>query len=466
MLHDPRSKELFPRLTEIEVSRLLPRGRQVEFAPDAVIFKEGDLAAYFYVVLAGQVRVTKQVGSEETLLAIHEPGEFTGEISTIIGGASIATGRAIGPVRVLEIDPETFKHVLTDCSEGASVILSAMAGRAREVEDQLKQQEKLAALGRLSAGLAHELNNPAAAGRRAAQQLREMLATVQGRMLSLCEGLFPAAERRLLIEVQQAALDYLTCAPRLAALERSDREDALADWLDGQSVPEGWKFAPVLVSAGVDAQRLTVLADRFSPEAFSEGLNWLVETLTLTGLVDEVEKSTDRIAQLVKAIKSYTYMDQAPLQEIDIHDGLENTLTILHHKLKYGVTVHRDYAPDLPRILAYGSELNQVWTNLIDNAVFAMHGKGALTVRTSRLADSISVEIIDDGPGIPEDVRPRIFDPFFTTKGVGEGTGLGLDIARKIVVKRHGGEINVYSQPGQTRFAICLPIHRPDASRG
>ncbi|MBD2103017.1 ATP-binding protein [Leptolyngbya sp. FACHB-261] len=461
MLHDPSQDLLFPKLSPEELQRLSEHGQVVEFNSGDVLFSEGDPLYQFYVVLEGQVQVTKQVGGEEQTLVVHQPGEFTGEISMITGGPALATARSLGSSRVLEIKPDDFKRVLAECSQGAAVILAAMAERSRDVELQLRQKEKLAALGKLSAGLAHELNNPAAAGRRAAQQLREAISSVQARLLKVCEELFPDAQRQLLIEVQQEAMAYSTNAPRLDPLTQSDREDALSDWLDEHDIGRGWELAPVLVSAGVSEEKLTTLADQFSAEALTEALNWLIETLTLTSLVNEVEQSTSRISQLVKAIKSYSYMDQAPLQEIDIHDGLENTLTILNHKLKYGITLKREYAPSLPTVCAYGSELNQVWTNLLDNAIYAMGGKGEITIHTALELDQVVVEIADNGPGIPVDIQSRIFDPFFTTKGVGEGTGLGLDIARRIVVKRHHGELNVNSKPGRTCFQIRLPLRPP-----
>lgn len=463
MLHDPNEPSLFPQLTGEALERLREQGTEVELEPGETLFSEGDRDYQFFVVLEGEIRITKMVGNEETLLAIHEPGGFTGEISMLTGGPAIATGRAIGKARVLRIDSDKFRRLVVECPPVSRVVLSAMANRAMDVDAQLRQQEKMAALGRLSAGLAHELNNPAAAAGRAAGQIRESLRCLQILLLERDRG-FNSEERHVMIEVQQKALAEIAQRdekPQLDPVAQSDLEDAVTEWLEDHNVEDAWRLAPTLAAAGLGVDRLDEIAGRIGNESLACVLPWVEGLLNLADLVDQVEQSAARISELVASVKEYSYMDQAPEQEIDVHDGLESTLKMLSYKLrKGGVEIVKEYDRSLPKVCAHGSELNQVWTNLIDNAIDALKEKGGGTVklRTSRCHDDAMVEIIDDGPGIPSEAQRHLFEPFFTTKNVGEGSGLGLDIARRIVKVRHKGEIRFESKPGETCFEVRLPL--------
>jgi signal transduction histidine kinase len=459
MLHDPNEESLFPRLTGDILQQVVEVGTEVELQDGDVLFREGDQNYQFFVVLEGEVRVTKETGAEETLLAVHEQGEFTGEISMLTGGSAIATARAEGKARALRIEPDAFRRLIADCPGVARVVLTAMARRSSDVDAQLRHQEKLAALGKLSAGLAHELNNPASAAKRAAGQLRDTINALQSLVLAR-DRPFTDEERKVLAEIHHQALD---CAAKkdtvtLDPLEQSDLEDGVTTWLEDNNVQDSWRIAPVLVAGGIDAGRLEAMAAEIGADDLVGVLPWIEGVVNLADLLDQVEQSTGRISGLVKAIKEYSFMDQAAQQEIDLHDGLESTLKILGHKLRKGIDVVREYDRTLPRICAHGSELNQVWTNLIDNAIEAMEEKGTLTLRTSRQKDSAVVEIVDNGRGIPPQVQRRMFEPFFTTKGPGKGTGLGLDIARRIVKTRHKGDIRFESEPGKTTFEVWLPL--------
>ncbi len=325
------------------------------------------------------------------------------------------------------------------------------------VEEELRQSEKLSALGKLSAGLAHELNNPAAAAQRAAAQMSDHLADLESHAIRVSQYGLTRQQWDRLREHQEDE----PASSAKSALDLADVEDAISRWLADHGVDDGWKVAPGLVAAGMDEAALDALASNLPDESVADAVAWLSCSRSVKDLIGTVEMSTHSISELVAAVKQYSYMDRAPEQEIDVHDGIEGTLRILNHKLKQGPQLVREYDRNLPHIWVPAGELNQVWTNLIDNAIDAAGADGAVTLRTFRDGDALVVQVADDGKGIPVHVQSRIFDPFFTTKDVGEGTGMGLDVARRIVKKRCQGEIGFQSKPGDTRFWVRLPLKSP-----
>ena len=326
-------------------------------------------------------------------------------------------------------------------------------------EIMLRHSEKLASLGKISAGVAHELNNPAAAAQRAVAQLQNSITELEQAEFGLGQLNLSRAQLKAIEPHAQRIHERVKQPIFLDPLTRSDQEYAIESWLEDKGVEAAWELAPSLVNIGYTAAELSSLADSFTGEKFAGVIALLSRMYSSRNLLEEIGQATGRIVEIVKALKSYTYLDQAPIQSIDIHEGLNDTLVVLQSKLKRGIEVRRDYAPDLPRIDAFGSELNQVWTNIIDNAVDAMAGKGTIVLKTYQEDSWIVVEITDTGPGIPPEIRESIFDPFVTTKPPGEGTGLGLNISHHIIVQKHKGEIAVYSKPGETCFQVKLPIN-------
>ncbi|MBD2101219.1 ATP-binding protein [Leptolyngbya sp. FACHB-261] len=468
-----RQFPLFAKLSDSKLQWWAEHGEESWLEPGAILFKEGDPAEtmFFFVLLEGELQLTKQIGGSEVMIT-YQPGEFTGEIPILTGKPCGSTVRAVHPSRVLQISAESFKSLMLNCSPMRDIILPTMMQRLQDKEAMLWQREKMAALGKLSAGLAHELNNPAAAGRRAAEQLYETVQSLQSLALNLSAQAGASVPLDFFTELQQEALQRANTSLRLDPLAQSDQEEECSDWLSSSGIQNGWRLAPTLVRAGLNTTWLDSLAARIAAQSSNPAptlhcvLAWLEATLSTVSLLQEIEQSTSRISNLVSAVKSYSYMDQASVQEIDVHDGLESTMIVLGHRLKQGITVIREYDQSLPRFVAYGDELNQVWTNLIDNAIDAMQGRGQLRIRTAHENHCVLVEIADDGPGVPAEIQSRIFEPFFTTKGVGEGSGLGLDISYRIVVSRHRGDIRVVSCPGDTRFQVRLPlIVQPELNR-
>jgi signal transduction histidine kinase len=453
-----RKVQLFTELPEDDLKQLCQVVEEVHLPAGSELFAEGSLGDMAYVIEEGQVEIIKSSDGRNVQLAVRQPGEVIGEMALLESMPRNATGRALTDSVLLAISRQQLNGLLDASPSSARVMLHTVTQRLRSTELLLRQSEKMAQLGILTAGIAHELNNPAAAARRGAEQLRRAFAAMQQAQVRLNSLSLSAPQQAALLELDRLAGQRAAQPTGLDSLQRSDQESALEDWLDENAIANGWELAPQMAGLGYSPAELERLAGVFPGHQLAVVLGWLGITFTIYGLLEEIGQGATRISEIVKALKSYVYLDQAPVQAVDLHEGLDNTLVMLRSKLKVGVSVHRQYAADLPLIQAYGSELNQVWTNLIDNAVDAMDGKGEITIRTHQEKGYVVVEVEDNGPGIPETIQSKIFDPFFTTKPVGKGTGLGLNISYNIV-KKHQGEIKVVSHPGMTLFVVTLPLN-------
>lgn len=458
-----RQISVFADLPEDELAWLAERFEEAEIPAGAVYARPGDPLDHLMVILEGEFQMQRNDAPDRPPF-VARAGQVTGVLPYSRLTHYRGTGRAVLPTRVLRLHKDHFPEMLRRMPELGGRLVALMSDRIREAARLETQHEKLMALGKLSAGLAHELNNPASAARRAASGLLEALEAVRDASLRLTQHPLTHEQKEAIARFEMDAAHRLP-APSSNPIEASDREDRLTQWLEAHGVEEAWKLAPALAESCIETNELEALAGEIGTTVLGPVLNRSTKLLSIYGLVREIDNSTRRISELVAAVKEYSYLDQAPFKELDVHKGLDNTLLIFGHRLKRGVTVIRQYDPNLPRICAHGGELNQVWTNLIDNALYAMGDKGELRVRTACEPEGILVEIGDNGPGVPPEIQPRIFDPFFTTKGVGEGTGLGLDTVCRIV-RNHHGAVRLESQPGDTRFQVRLPLEQPVAARG
>ena len=437
---------------------LIKNGKSISLEAGQILIEENVPQEAFYIITDGEFEIIRKAEEKEVVLAVQGSGQILGEMSAIVDVPPTATVRAFRPSKVLKINREIFNQLLlNNPSAGMSLLRTAML-RLRNTEVMLNQREKLASLGTLAAGLAHELNNPAAAARRSSGQLRHTINDWLNSRLGMdALNLDPRLNDITMTRLRSDIVRHDHHGLGIDPMTRSDRESEVENWLEEHGMDDAWEYAPILVTFDWTPALLEDWCSEFEAAQIPVILRWLATGYIVHSLVDEILHSTERISEIVTAVKSYAYLDEAPKKEIDIHDGLESTLVILKHKLKQGITLQRDYDLNLPRIEAYGSELNQVWTNLIDNAIDATDGAGLLCLRTYQQDDQVVVDIGDNGPGIPPSVEQHIFEPFFTTKGPSKGNGLGLHVSYNIIQK-HRGKIVVKSQPGDTHFIVSLPI--------
>jgi signal transduction histidine kinase len=482
---------LFEKLTDDQLGWLCRQGYVEHFEP-GLLYTEGEPAECLYVLLDGALVMSRRVGADDVETGrTSNVGVYAGAFMAYLGDRVPQvynnSVRLTEPSRFFVLGADKFAQLMHDWFPMAVHLLEGLIFGSRSAQEAVGQRERLLALGSLSAGLTHELNNPASAAVRATAALRERVAGMRRKLALIAASPQKPMAIASLVGLQEEAAERVAKALSLSPLEASDREDALSDWLDEHGITNGWELAPVFVQAGLDTAWLDQVAATMEAEgpaayerhegpgaprgpappgerggALDGALRWLGYTVETELLMNEIADSVTRISSLVDAAKQYSQLDRAPFQVVDVHELLDSTLAMLAGKIGDGVTVVKDYDLGLPRIPAYPSELNQVWTNLIDNAVAAMDGHGTLTVRTARDSDKLLVEFADTGPGIPADIRDRIFEPFFTTKPVGQGTGLGLDISWRIVVNRHHGDLRAESVPRNTRLEVRLPLEPKD----
>ena len=452
--------ELFQKLPEFRLQWICDRAKEIKISKGEVLVAEGDTHRGFFIQLLGTMGITRISDGIPMPVGQHHAPAFFGEIQILTGDLVPVTLQAFTDCRLYEITSEDFLTILHECREFEKTVFQTVENRLRGLESFIRNREKMAALGTLAAGLAHELNNPTAAVIRSLQDL--IPAIVELERMNLVYGQRNVEEEHTAtwLQVREDGYEFLL-NNRLEPLTIMDREDALLDWLEDYGVKDAGKLVEPLAAANIQPALLDKLMSRWRDdptELRDMGIRWLALSFDVMMMIKSGLRGAERVSQLVKSMRSYSHLDRGAKQLIDVHQGIEDTLQLLTHKLKQGVTVKRVYGKDLPQIPAYGSELNQVWTNLLDNAIDAMDGKGSIEIATVSKSDRIVVKIIDTGTGIPLEIQSRIYEPFFTTKTVGEGTGLGLDVVRRIVENRHRGAISLESEPGRTCFIVCLPI--------
>ena len=454
-----RKVPYFSELPAADLKRLCAVVREVSLAAGDVLFVQGSPGDFAYVIKEGEVEISRLSDGREVPLAVRGQGEVIGEMALLEEAPRMAAARALTDSALVAIGRQQLDDLLASSPSAARAMLRTVMTRLRETEASLRQSEKMAQLGTLTAGMAHELNNPAAAALRGAEQLRAVVGDLLPAQAGVAALSLSPAQLSDVAGRMEAARRRAAQPEGLSALERGDRQEAIESWFEQRRMDGGDRVAAELAELGYDPAELEKLAGIYSEAQLARLLPLICAAYQADTLVDQIARGAREIAAIVKALKSYVYLDQAPVQDVDIHEGLENTLIILRHKLKTGVTVKRDYTTRLPRVPAHGSELNQVWTNLIDNAADALGGKGEITLRTRSVDSWVVVEVEDSGPGIPPEIQPKVFTLFFTTKPIGVGSGQGLNTAYN-VVRRHAGTIDFDSRPGRTVFTVRIPVSK------
>lgn len=448
---------LFTGLEDADLERLCQMISEVRLPAGSVLFTEGSQGDQAYIVKEGQVEIYKSANGRSVLLALIEPGEVIGEMSLLEAAPRSASGRARTDSTLLAIRYEQLDDLLNTSSSAARAILNTITARLRSNELVLRQSEKLAQLSTLTAGIAHELNNPSAAVRRSADLLKDEIARLQQAHRQLNQPHLSNDQIKILSSLGQMARERALRPTELDALVRSDLQYAIETRLEIAGVENPWELAPTLASIGLQPEHLDRLAAHFSGPQLSAAVTWISATYANFSLLEEICQGAGRINEIVLALKTYVYMDQSPVQNVAIQDSLERSLAPFVESLPSEVSLKREYTPDLPTVQASRSEIEQVWSHLVENAIDAVAGHGSIIVRTYLDNYWLVVEVEDDGPGIPESIQERIFSPFFTTKPVGKGAGLGLNMSYNIIQK-HGGEIKFFSRPKKTVFQVRLPV--------
>ena len=453
--------ELFQKLSGDRLNWICDRATKIDLARGDILVKEGEPHRGFFILTTGSVSITRFSEGVEMPIGQHHAPSFFGEIQIMTDDIVPVTLRALNNCQAYEITSEDFLELVHQCRDFERIVFQTVQKRVQGLQSFIQNREKMAALGTLAAGLAHELNNPAAAVVRSLKDITPALLELQRMNLVYGQRNIDEAHSERWFKIRDDGYDFIA-NDRSDPLTMMDREDALLDWLENYGVAEAWKLAEPLAAGNVEPQQLDELMERWredTTELRDMGLRWLALSFEVMTMIQSGLKGAERVSELVQSMRSYSHLDRGAKQEVDVHQGLEDTLQLLSHKLKQGVKIKRTYDRSLPKILAFGSELNQVWTNLIDNSIDAMEEKGELEIVTANKDDRITIKIIDSGSGISPEIQSRIFEPFFTTKTVGKGSGLGLDNVRRIVENRHRGSISVESEPGRTCFIIYLPVN-------